>query len=1456
MEINAPVSGGSTSFYSPPLARPVMAGYLDTLSTSQLNTIISDLNYPGLWSTAAMEMVPFIVLNLPGWQNFSLRIEDEESHEVLFLPASSGRAVNMVVLQQRQSPSYQLFYQPLIAQHFEEISSSVYGDQLLIALCAARYDAMPHQIGSMEISRFRQQLSAMLADDEPCQHYINQHFRHWMPGHVVTDFPYRGNQDLFEQHLPQLGFTLRARGEDTHRQMPQIRQALQLFDDCLWHMLLTTGHNNARLKALLARQLNLGLAQVSDEMINETRAQLIAWQQRIGHYTGDYRNQFILSAVNDSRRGVMAEAFPDDPQQRIILTSTLKDSPFIQILRAIPHEISHMIPGDHRAEDLFYVLYYGIPDNSRTTETVLADMLEENSLAYTTLGFADLILSNILDSIQSASSRPSYLTAAQFSQIFEQAKHVIRDEGQWQTYLRDMQESYQAPASWLNTMRSSVYNHPVWQRMAAIAELEYHTPAQLLSELVADRRKLLKVVLRNADSLVLLVLEYEAEYIRDYLRNNHRQLNPQQRPDSTEILSSVSSTDEPYHNALAQPEILTPFQFFNALEDLALASVTASQHISAETPCNVMAGRFIRRAGRAISRALGALFSRGSVMPQLSHTLYLASLKRLLDSEQLTPQQVLNIISPDDGASSDALSDAIADNFWRDGKLLAWQQLIRDCFCRLPPHLQQSYRASFTSSECGRGFYRQVEAQLAVIENDPANYPEVINTLVAMVQDGLIPANYEVANRINQLRSANLPPGRPLINVDTLLKYTDENRVHIYNDYFQQLNVADMLAGIANLYGWYVVSENSEGDPLHFFDAQGNDITAEPPQLTHNETVLVLGQNALALYQQAAEGPRLILEQALEIDSNLSLLRAVEQLSGHHHLIDDNTLIRSFLRRMKLQPVTAASAADDRCLPPAPRRMSRLLDTEKINSNAKTIDDLLHFYFYQMAAEDIPLLEPRKPTPLKKMKANISEIHLASGGVNTQQDIVSISSCIAQIEENLRNMLVWRGIDSRLNYFHQLPRQFHLIRQHILNLRSAMRVDPRTKKNRIPTQQIKKLEKNTLAGMSRTLKTKGKLHSLIGQSSDGTPARLQLHLAARSQRVQPDDAANDRLSHLFASTLEILSESAFSEQHFQQCEVRDAEKDQQWLQRRAQRDDVQLQLRERAQMRTEMLVQQLAESWQENRERKRKALQTLPLSRTGGHRAGAAAAKAGSENAAPVVNAPPVALPSDSGQMAESPLPVTSLAFVAPESAAQSAAAGSGVRVNTHNNGTATLLLMPGTVMPPADSGRNIWPPSMAQLRPVAANGSEPNIMTFSQMISRNNRQLAPLPDRFNTLRLSTRRPPVTPSYPTRREPALRVRGQNDVSEAPEPVRQDILGHRRMVVSAQRNQLFTANGERTAQRQQLDRYIQNRRTLPDPQQQQAEVTGQFNRRMMRNETLLSGYYKRSAAQKSKVSDDG
>jgi len=1466
MEINTPVSGGSTSLYSFSVARPVMNNYLHTLSASQRDNIIQDINHPGLWSTAAMEMVPFIALNLPDWQNFSLRIEDENNHEILFLPAASGVADNLVVLQQQQSPSHQRFFRPLIADYFEEITSPVYGDQLLIALCAARYHSMPHQIGSMEVLRFRQQLSALLADDEPCQYYINQHFRHWMPGPVVTDFPYQGNNDPFEQNLPQMGFTVRARGEDTHRQMPQLREALRLFDDCLWHMLVNISHDSARLKKLLARQLNLGLAQVSEEMIQETRAHLVEYQQMTARYTEEYGNQFILSSANDSCRGVLAEAFPDDPHKRIILTSGITNSPFIQILRAIPHEISHMMDGDNRAEDLFYVLHYGIANNSTTTETLLSDILEENSLAYTPLGFRDLILSNIFDSIQSGSARPPHLTLAQHSRVFERAKEAILDDGQWQDFLQEMQESYQAPESWLNNLRSSVTDHQLWECIAEIAGLEYHTPAQFLSELVADRRKLLKVVLRNADSLVLLVVEYQAEYIREYLRNNHRQLDPQQRLDSTEILSDMSSTEEAYYDALIHPETLTPFQFFHALEDFALASATSSLQISADTPCNMMAGRFIRTAGRMISRAMGALFHRGAVIPQLSHTLYLASLKRLLDCHHLTPQQVLNIISPDDDSSSYALSDAIADNFWRDGKLLAWQQLIRDCFSQLPPHLHASYRAGFTSSERGRGFYRQIESQLAVIENDPARYPEVINTLAAMVQDGLIPASYEVAISINRLRTANLPPGRRLINLDTLLKYTDENRVHIYNDYLLQLNEADMLAGIANFYGWYVVSENSEGDPGIFFDPQGNDISADPPRLTHDETVLVLGQNTLSLYQQTAQGPELIIEQTESVDNNLALLKAMEQLSGSGGLVDDNALIRGFLTRMKLRPAVAPD--DHHALQPAPQGMTQLVDVEKINSNARAINDILHYYFYQMAPEDIPTLEPRQSTPLKKMKENINEITVSERGENNQQDVSSISAYIEAIENNLRNMQLWRGVDSRLNYFHQLPRQFHSIRQHILNLRAAIPAGKKTKNRRDSMQKIKQLEKNTLAGMSLTLKTKGEIHSLISQCSDGRPPRSQLRLAKKPQSGQRSDAAGGTLSHMFASALEIISGPAFSEQHFRQCEDRDVEQKQQWLQNRAQRDDIQLQLRERVRMDTQLIIKQLVNAGQPNGEKKPPKRLTVPYGRGPGSNARGAGNQtstdqdnAKSENAvprgsAPVSEAASAALNPQSGLAAESSQPVKQRVFVSPDAAAQSVAAASAVILNTQSSGTTTLMLAPGTVVQQADSGRNIWHHARSQPRSFAANSGDANIMTFTQIIRRNNRPQQPQSERFRTLRLSTRRPPVIPCYTTRREPTLRMRRRNDAPAANEPLRQDILSHRRMVVSAQRNQLFTATGERTSQRQQLDRYLQNRRSLVDLLQPQAETSRRFNRRVMQNESLHSGYYQRSEAQKSNTKDDG
>jgi len=1415
---------------SSPVLPPAGSNYLLTLSDQHYGGIINDMGHNGLWNIEVMELAAFIALNLPGWQGVALRIEDQQSNRVLFLPPPTGEASSVLVLRQTVNQHEQIFYTPLLSGHFEAMDDVPYGDHFMLALYTARYNLMPDQVSSLEILRFRQSLVETLHHDGNCQHYINRYFHHWAPRPSITHAPYRGANDDFETLLHGQGYNLIARGSDVQQQMPFIREALNLFDNSLYNMLSTVSQNTSRISHIVARQLGITPPEVSGEMLELIHQRLTHYYQVCQRYLNEDFNQFLLSSPNEQQPGVDAAAFPDDHQRRIVFTTLNQQASFVKLLQTVPHEVSHMMPGVLSTEDMFYLIGYGLPNELRTTVSALNAMSEEQHETSSLEGLADLLLSKIYDAIMMKTPTPAGISRMRFLEMLEKAKGATLDDARWRAFMQHQQQEYGLSPAWLRATRREIFNDPVWTVIANISGLTYHNPAQLLTELHADKLALLKVILQNADSLVMLVLEYDADYLAQYTKlNGYQFIRRELSSDSFDTGSASSLTDEPDYRSLAQPERLTPFQLHHALEDLAQVATTLANTSGAGMSDMLSVSPFIINYGRNIGSRLGYLAAHRSALPGITSTLYLTTLRKMLVEQLLTPLQILRIISPHERDFHWSLSDAVAHRIGQDGKLIVWQQLVSDCLKPLPRAQRQSYLHEFTSSAGGRRFLQHIAHQLPGLVS--GGNREVIAALQRMIADGLIPASYQIAMDINRL-SPNSPifPPQPVVSPDifALLNYVKEFSQVISDEYITRLNDAEMLAGLATQHGWYVVGEDEEGEARYFFDPQGQSILAHPPLLSDNQLVLVVRNNTLNLLQQTADGPREMAQVTWQPGNNASLIAAAQQIGGHSLAQAPSLLSQQFLRRMSASNIALSPAAQSN----QAEGFSALTNTSKIEKNAARINQQLNKYHADMTADHHRFTQHGKKAPLRKIKLALSEINGSKKRDADDAELQSISSHLDDIEENLQAMQHFTGVDRRLSYFNALPQHFHSIRQHSLNLRSESGQNKRHKTDPVK-RQLKQISKSTREGMSCTLKAKGKIHSLSSEASEGKPSRylasLLHHQSSENRRASDAAALPGNFASVFSEGLMALSQPAFSVAHQQDCVMRDKLQQQSWQAGRDVRDS-HLRHAEHQIYDVKRLNFQLEQALLERKRRAervqrqtligsrhRDAVHSDPLSED--DEASPARLEAGPEGVAQ----PPLQLAAPQHELQYSKVaPVT-----------PGIAESAGVLLNINSNFSATQLLAPATVTRQSDRPvvRNpVW-----TRRPAyPANSGAANIMHFVDFIRRSDRGAAHPQMPLDSLHFSSRRPLRAVAGSDCPPLSQSVRSRSPAAITPvDPVREV---HRDMVVHAQRSSMFSAAAEPTLQRQQLDRLIEARRPapiMPTRRQSEAEEALRQHRRMVR-----------------------
>ena len=1424
-----PVASGSQqpvrAPYSPvssPDISPIGSHYLLTLSDQHYGDIINDMGHNGLWNIEVMELAPFIALNLPGWEGVTLRIEDQQSHPVLLLPPPEGEASRVLVLRQTQNQHEQLFYSPLLSGHFEAMEDVPYGDHFMMALYAARYNLMPDQVSSLEILRFRQSLADSLHYDGNCQHYINRYFHHWAPRPAIAQAAYRGANDAFETLLHQQGYNLIARGRDVQQQVPFIHEVLNLFNHSLAHTLTTISQSTSRISHIIARQLGILPQQVSGEMLELINQRLTNYYQVVQRYLHEDASQFLLSTPNEQQRGVDAAAYPDDHQHRIVFTTMNQQASFVKLLQTVPHEVSHMMPGEQSTDDMFYLIGYGLPNELRTTTSALNAMSEEQNETSSLEGLADLLLSKIYDAIMMKTHTPAGMSRMRFLEMLDKAKGATLDDARWQAFMQHQQQEYGLPDEWLNATRQEVFNDPVWAIIAHISGLNYRNPAQLLTELHADKLALLKVILQNADSLMMLVLEYDADYLAQYTRlHGYQFIRPNLSSDSFDTESNASTTYEPDYRSLVRPEGLTPFQLHHALEDLAQVSTTLANTPVAAMSDMLAVSPFIIRYGSNIGRHLGYLAAHRSALPGISSTLYLATLSKMRVERLMTPSQILRIILPGEHEIHWSITDAVTDRFCQDGKLLAWQQLVSDCLNALPRTQRHGYLQDFTSSAGGQRFLQNITHQLPVLIS--TGNQAVIHALRVMVNDGLIPASYQIASDINRLflySPALPPPPAASVDIFALLNYVKEFSHVINEEYLSRLNDAGILSGLATQHGWYVVSEDEEGEARYFFDPQGQNVLAQPPQLSDNQLVLVVRNNDLNLLQQTADGPQQMAHINWQPGNNASLIVAAQQIDGAaFQQLPPSLLIRQFLRSMP-----ASAESHPTLLPPAQISpaggLSALAHTSKIDKNARRINQQLNKYHTDITADNTRFTQHGKKAPLKTIKLALNEMRGSKKRKADEAELQSISSHVEDIEENLLAMQHFTGVDRRLRHFNALPQHFHLIRQHSLNLRSDNGPNKRHKKDRVE-RQIKQITKSTREGMRYTLKAKGKIHSLSSPASEGKPSRYLASLLHHQASENQQAPRADGFAGVVSDALMALSQPAFSAAQQQDCLMRDRQRQQHWQAGRDIRDNYQRHARQEWDEVTYLTIQ----LEQALLERKRRVDLTQQRIFIGNPRRDAEGDNHQPEDDVTGANSPATESGCTTSLLTQQTAPPrlrysSRVGTVTPE-----IAENAGCLLNINSNFSATRLLAPATV-----TRREAYPiacnPVRVRRPAYPANSGSANIVRFVDFIRRSEHRAADPQAPLDTLRFSTRR-----TLPTAASPPSSHFARITPSTV-DPVRE---AHRDMVVHAQRSSLFSAVAAPALLRQQLDRLTVSRRppaNVATQRQTAAEEALRQHRRMV------------------------
>ncbi|MBP2169763.1 hypothetical protein J2125_002955 [Erwinia toletana] len=1150
------VSGGvPADNNNPPPTAPLASNYWDNLSLQQQHAIITALSQSGCWNLDAMELAPFIFVNANRAGNYALRIEDSEGQLVLFLPAPSQHPTDVIVICQSVNEDGLLSYAPAIQGLFIPVSAACANNSLFIALEAARCGIAPDQITDVQIIQIRRNLASYLDIDTGCENYIRHYFRHWIPREGIESIPCQGIEDSLElEQLRKAGFTITARGREVHHQLPQLRECLKLIDKILSNLFANERVNPSILQQIIAQYLGIDIADVTPAMTEPTHNALVKYHQVVESYLTTYANQFLLGEHQD--RGSLAQAFPGDKHRRIILNRSLITAPFLHILQAITHELSHMMEV-HGTHDIFYVLQHGLVNDISRSSEMFAAMQAENNQAFDQAGFETIILERFNPIHLSINKRRNKtpLTASDIS-LWEIAIASVLDKKKWAAFCERAKKEYSLSEEDLSLFESIINQAPTWQLVSQLSGVKYTNPRQLLNDIYADRTAMWRLLLQNADSFILFLFACGQEDIRHYFDTHHYEnLYKNICTNSTlSLLSGVSLTPEPDYRWLERAESLTAFEFCQSLLDLAYCAVSTDTRGICDIPVPpTMPGdrsilkQFLRENAAKIVQTLSRFATATpGIMSDNNTLLFLLILNQALINKELSAKEILKIILPQDLTQDTALCNVVAESFWRNSKLIVWQQLVRRCFDQINNTDQKIYLKNFLRSAQGIAFLQQLNAQLEVIEHAPQNFIPITGTLSELLKQGIIPENYEIG-----LRSRKLITQQQTVSVETIeLKSMLTATSHpIFSTPPYALTFKALLSGLATLRGWYIANEDAEGDTVNYFDPQGNDINQQHQMLVNNELVLVITPDRLTLNQQTPEG--------------FQIIHSTDRPGTHSELFD---------AVMALQD-PAPARSQQRDITTHSGLFNHLEHTDKVNKHAEEINSKISVLLrYLNEGKKTFILRKKQPSPIKRINSAGSHIKTATSDKLNEAIIGAILANIDMINEILDDIREAQAVDRKLKQLTSLSWYLQSLYSDTKNI-----IDRNTtlQNNELITH-ASQIKKDTRKSIKYTNQTRAEIYDMTGS---GAYTPYQLHIQRR-QNISPEPVSAG-IADLILIVGEIIATTrAFSEEHNQYCAERDNQRDLICEADRAKRDKDYQQLTEELELMREQFILQLEEEQQ------------------------------------------------------------------------------------------------------------------------------------------------------------------------------------------------------------------------------------------------------------------------------------
>ncbi len=828
----------------------------------------------------------------------------------------------------------------------------------------SQYQCLPSEISIRDIIYFRQDLSSALSEPG-CEDFINNQFQPWLIPSELRNMLPRGRNDSTENELVNEGYTIIARGQDVYSQFPQLRESLILIDNILTRLFNNSATSHQAINYVVAAQLGIDIQSVSQQMLDLTLERMTVYHATVRRYLNEDASQFLLSNPITDRSDIYAQAFPGDVDSRVMFITDILEKPQVKILQTVAHEISHMIPKGWGTHDYYYVLGLGVPDDIRTSSGLLSAMIYEANQATSAPGLEEMLLSNIIDSMNLNLQVPCEdMSENELTALLEGIKYNVLDEENWHRFISNS-SAEGVPLEWLNEIKDKIENKGVWRYLRWAVKNEKLSPAQLVEALRNDKLAMLRVILFNADTFVLnLWATSESEVNRFFKLHGLKMLNPAQSETSIDAGSQVSSTAEINYRSLANPDQLSSYQGYQALEDLAYA-LSRSLKTGTDTPDSADIAslrKFLADFGGSIANALGIY---GNHLP-INFTLYLGTLKHLLTINPNYYLKILSLIVPAKESDEQGILDQMGDRFWIDGKLIAWQQLLHSCLVLCSPEEKMHFLPLFTSTPAAERFFNSLSQQI----NDPTRImcPLTSYALKTMVNDGLIPSSYPIFHIINNLDNPIHEPRQT--GLDDILTYTQNNQLQFAGQYINSLGRADFLCGLARQMQEYVVSENDEHDTELYFDPNGSSVLSNHPELSDNQIVILLRNNQLAVWRQMETRFEVTATDELATADNMEILEAAARLI--HGVVPDSNyrsnLINGFINIAHSGFVECENESPAHSIHLTSESKSKAVSAKTFNNTGK-IRNQLDKLSIRLTQDKTTLFNTLKSSPMNKIKA-------------------------------------------------------------------------------------------------------------------------------------------------------------------------------------------------------------------------------------------------------------------------------------------------------------------------------------------------------------------------------------------------------------------------------------------------------------------------------------------------------